>query len=59
MDTRRRDAELIRLVRARGCVGIWLATERNNAAARGLYRKLDARETEGIVVYDWDGAMDA
>jgi ribosomal protein S18 acetylase RimI-like enzyme len=42
-----------------GCQGIWLATESDNAAARALYRRLNARETGGIVVYDWDGAMDA
>lgn len=50
--------EMLRLVRARGCKGIWLATEGDNAAARALYRGLRAREPEGIVVYDWDGAMD-
>ena len=49
---------LMELARARGCKGIWLATEPDNVEARALYRKLDARETEGIVVYDWDGAMD-
>lgn len=48
---------LIDVARGRGCEGIWLATERENAAARGLYRALGARETGGIVVYDWDGAM--
>ena len=51
-------ARLIDLARARGCEGIWLATESDNAPARGLYRKLGARETGDIVVYDWDGAMD-
>ena len=49
---------LIDLARARDCKGIWLATEEDNAPARALYRKLGARETGGIVVYDWDGAMD-
>ena len=49
---------LIDLARAQGCKGIWLATEEDNAPARALYRKLGARETGGIVVYDWDGAMD-
>lgn len=44
--------------RARGCEGIWLATETDNAPARALYRAVGARETGGIVVYDWDGAMD-
>jgi ribosomal protein S18 acetylase RimI-like enzyme len=49
---------LIAVARAKGCLGIWLATESENAPARALYRKLGARETSGIVVYDWDGAMD-
>ncbi len=49
---------LLEIARARGCKGVWLATEADNAPARALYRKLGARETDGIVVYDWDGAMD-
>jgi ribosomal protein S18 acetylase RimI-like enzyme len=49
---------LITLARDQGCKGIWLATEADNAPARALYRKLQARETEGVVVYDWDGALD-
>ncbi|MCR8724071.1 GNAT family N-acetyltransferase [Frigidibacter sp. ROC022] len=51
-------ALLLETARGLGCEGIWLATEADNAAARALYRRLAARETEGIVVYDWDGAMD-
>jgi len=51
-------AELMALARQRGCEGIWLATEADNTAARALYQSLDARETQEIVVYDWDGAMD-
>lgn len=49
---------LIALARARGCKGIWLATEEDNSAARALYQKVSARETTGIVAYDWDGVMD-
>ena len=49
---------LFGMARRRGCRGIWLATEEDNVAARALYRRLGARETPGIVVYDWDGAMD-
>ncbi|MXQ09140.1 GNAT family N-acetyltransferase [Alphaproteobacteria bacterium GH1-50] len=45
---------LLDLARDRGCEGIWLATEEGNAAARGLYKAMQARETGGIVVYDWD-----
>ena len=49
---------LIDAARADGPGGIWLATETDNDAARGLYSGLGARETSGVVVYDWDGAMD-
>lgn len=49
--------KLMRQAHDIGCEGIWLATETDNAAARALYRKLGARETEDVVVYDWDGAM--
>jgi ribosomal protein S18 acetylase RimI-like enzyme len=51
-------ARLLEEARAMGCEGIWLATEADNTAARALYRSLAAQETDGIVVYDWDGAMD-
>lgn len=44
--------------RAYGCEGVWLATEHDNAPARALYTKLKARETTGVVVYDWDGALE-
>lgn len=49
---------LFDLVKPRGITGIWLATEIDNDAARGLYKHMNARETKGIVVYDWGGAMD-
>ena len=45
---------LIDAARDRGCESFWLATEAENAAARALYRSLGARETGGIVMYDWD-----
>jgi ribosomal protein S18 acetylase RimI-like enzyme len=51
--------KLLAIARSRGCKGIWLATESDNAGARALYAKSGARETDGIVVYDWDEAMDA
>lgn len=50
--------KLIEIARNKGCQGIWLATEVDNVEARALYRKLNARETKDIIVYDWDGAMD-
>jgi len=46
------------VLRERGCVGIWLATESDNTAARGLYGRLGGRATSDIIVFDWDGAMD-
>lgn len=49
---------LMKVARDKSCQGIWLATETDNLEARALYRKLGARETEAVVVYDWDGAMD-
>lgn len=49
---------LLKTARDRGCNGIWLATEADNHAARSLYKRLQAREVAGIVVYDWDGVMD-
>ncbi len=54
---KRMTAKLIAIARARGCEGIWLATEKDNVPARALYHALGARETGDIVVYDWDGAM--
>ena len=51
-------AKLFEIARKRGTQGIWLATEEDNAPARAVYRSLNARETQGIVVYDWEGAMD-
>ena len=37
---------------------IWLATETDNQPARAIFNKLNARETQSVVVYDWDGVMD-
>ena len=55
---RRLSRALIRPAQDRGIKGVWLATEHDNIAARALYRDIGGRETEGIVVYDWGGAMD-
>ena len=47
-------AALLQIAKAKGCEGIWVATEGDNLPARALYRSLDARETTDIVVFDWD-----
>ena len=44
---------LLEIARSRGCKSAWLATEEDNRAALGLYRKLGARETKGAVIFDW------
>ncbi len=49
---------LMKIAREKGYQGIWLATETDNVGARALYQKLNARETDAVVVYDWDGALD-
>jgi len=56
---RRLIKRLIQVVRGDDEPDIWLATEEDNVAARALYSALGARETKGIVVCDWGGAMDA
>jgi len=50
-------ALLLDAARAAGSDGIWLGTEIDNDAARGLYRKLGAGEHMGFVLYDWDGGL--
>ena len=47
-------ARLRALGRARGCRTSWVATEADNSPARALYARTGGRETEGVVVYDWD-----
>lgn len=47
---------MIDLGRARGCQGIWLGTEPDNAAALGLYRKLGGDE-EIFIGFGWDEAL--
>ncbi len=49
---------LIGIARARGCRGVWLATEPDNAAALSLYRALDGTE-EPLAGFAWDGAFEA
>ena len=48
----------LEVARGRGCEGVWLGTEADNGSARALYLKVGGRETEGLVIYDWDGVMD-
>lgn len=48
---------LFDIARARGCKGIWVATEPENVAARGLYKALKAEELP-VICYGWDGAFD-
>ena len=50
-------ASLRSIAGERGCSGVWLATEVDNVAARGLYRAAGARETLGTVVYDWGAEL--
>ncbi len=44
------------IARSRGCIGIWLGTEANNAQARALYRKFGGEELMGVF-YGWDDAL--
>lgn len=48
---------LFEAARRSGCQGIWLGTETDNDAARGLYRRLGADEIT-FVGYGWDGTFD-
>ena len=47
---------LMEAARARGCKGIWLGTEPDNAAALGLYRSLGGDEVS-FVGFGWDDAF--
>lgn len=49
--------ELFAIARARGCDGIWLGTDSDNAPALALYRKLGGDEVQGVY-FGWDGALD-
>jgi ribosomal protein S18 acetylase RimI-like enzyme len=44
---------LTQVAKARGCDGIWVATDSDNGPARALYASLGARETGDVVIYDW------
>ncbi len=47
---------IIDVARNRGCQGVWLGTELDNAPARGLYQKFDGVEFKGVF-YGWDDAF--
>ena len=48
--------QIIDIARTRGCHGIWLGTEADNAPAIGLYRSLKAEELSGVY-FGWDDAL--
>ncbi len=50
-------AALFAEARGRGCRGIWLGTEPDNAPALALYRALGGDE-RGFVGFGWDGGLD-
>ena len=47
---------IISHARDRGCKGVWLGTEADNAPAIGLYRSLEAQEVAGVY-FGWDDAL--
>jgi aminoglycoside 3-N-acetyltransferase I len=42
------------LARDRGCYGMWVGTETDNAAAQALYRTAGATEEAPFVLLNWD-----
>lgn len=46
-------AALETLARERGCYGMWVATESENAAAIATYRSAGASEPEPVVTFVW------
>lgn len=48
--------EMFTIARMRGCKGIWLGTEADNAPALSLYRNLGGDELPGVY-FGWDGAL--
>lgn len=45
---------LAELARARGCYGMWVGTEPDNAAAQATYRRAGATEEAPFVLLNWD-----
>ena len=46
--------ELARIARDRGCYGMWVGTEPDNAAAQATYRRAGASEEAPFVLLNWD-----
>ena len=42
------------LARRRGCYGMWVGTEPDNAAAQATYRKAGANEEAAFLLLSWD-----
>ena len=47
-------AELAQVAASRGCHGMWVATERDNAAAVATYRAAGSGEAEDCIVLSWE-----
>jgi len=45
---------LAEIARARGCYGMWVGTEPDNAAAQATYRKAGANEEASFLLLSWD-----
>ncbi|MEV6629924.1 GNAT family N-acetyltransferase [Actinoplanes sp. NPDC051470] len=45
---------LANLARERGCYGMWVGTESDNAAAQATYRKAGAAEEQPFLLLNWD-----
>jgi ribosomal protein S18 acetylase RimI-like enzyme len=51
-------ARLRDLARARGCCGMWVLTDAENAAALATYRRAGSGEPESHVLLSWDLSSD-
>ncbi|HET9517982.1 MAG TPA: GNAT family N-acetyltransferase, partial [Actinoplanes sp.] len=47
-------ARLAELARERGCYGMWVGTELDNAAALATYRRAGADDEAPFVLLSWD-----
>ncbi|WP_172296680.1 GNAT family N-acetyltransferase [Pseudoruegeria sp. HB172150] len=48
-------AAMVGIGRLRGCRGVWVLTDDDNAPALATYRKAGGRVSSGHVMFDWDG----